>query len=90
MDCSNILKVALRPSTKDKIHNVEDLHVPVVLKKSEISPDLPQMAEIQAIDFFKEPNFKKKRILMFGPHGVGKTTEIKMWLYNWCRKKVVL
>eukprot|EP00057_Strongylocentrotus_purpuratus_P025062 XP_011679536.1 PREDICTED: uncharacterized protein LOC754455 [Strongylocentrotus purpuratus] len=86
MDCSNILKVALRPSTKDKIHNVEDLHVPVALKKSEISPDLPQMAEIQAIDFFKEPNFKKKRILMFGPHGVGKTTEIKMWLYNWCRK----
>ncbi|XP_063956828.1 uncharacterized protein LOC135154507 [Lytechinus pictus] len=85
--CSNALKITLPPSTETKIYSVENLHVPVILKKSEISPDLPRMPEIEAIDLFKSPHFNKKRILFFGPSGVGKTTEIKMWLSQWCQKE---
>ncbi|XP_041467436.1 uncharacterized protein LOC121417768 [Lytechinus variegatus] len=85
--CSNALKITLPPSTETKIYSVENLHVPVVLKKSEISPDLPRMPEIEAEDLFKSTHFNKNRILFFGPSGVGKTTEIKMWLFQWCQKK---
>ena len=84
---TNVLKIPLVPSTTSKIHSVETLYVSEKLVWCKISPDLPIKEPISTEDLFREGDGRKKRKLLLGVSGAGKTTEIKMWLHKWCQKQ---
>ena len=78
---SNVLTIPLRPTSPVPLHKVNALHVESTLEQLVPAVDIPIPRKVNKKEFMSLPTLRK---LIRGTSGIGKTTEAKKWLHDWC------